>query len=83
MAAVNKERKRERGPVFRNKKGMRAKVGDYESEFLERMIRLKISRPGLFEPGVDISEKRIHHASSKDASRSGYSGVEQSLEEVG
>jgi hypothetical protein len=35
---------------------MRAKIGDFESEFLDRMIRLKISRPGLFEPGVDISE---------------------------
>jgi len=56
VAAVSKEHKRERGPVFRNKKGERAKIGDFESEFLERMIRLKISRPGLFEPGVDISD---------------------------
>jgi hypothetical protein len=56
VAAANKERKRDRGPVFRNKKGERAKIGDFEGEFLERMIRLKISRPGLFEPGVDISE---------------------------
>ena len=44
VAAANKERKRERGPVLRNKKGVRAKIVDSESEFLERMIRLKISR---------------------------------------
>ena len=43
-------------PFFRNKRGMRAKIGDFEGEFLERTIRLKVSRPGLFEPGVDISE---------------------------
>jgi hypothetical protein len=38
IARVNKERKRERGPVFRTRKGYRAKIGDFESEFLERMI---------------------------------------------
>jgi hypothetical protein len=56
IAAVNKERKRDKGPVFRNKKGHRSKIGDFEHEFLERMITLKIARSGLFEPGVDISE---------------------------
>jgi hypothetical protein len=56
IAAVNKERKRDRGPVFRTKKGHRAKIGDFEADFLERLIRLKIARPGLFDPGVDISE---------------------------
>jgi hypothetical protein len=56
VAEVNKERKRSRGPVFINKKGLRAKVGDFESQFLERMVNLKVSRPFLFEPGVDISE---------------------------
>ncbi len=56
VAAVNKQRGRQRGPLFRNKKGLRAKIGDFENEFLERLMRLKTSRPGLFEPGVDISE---------------------------
>jgi hypothetical protein len=56
VAVVNKERKRSRGPVFTNKKGFRAKVGDFENQFLERMVNLKVSRPFLFEPGVDISE---------------------------
>jgi hypothetical protein len=56
IAEVNKARKRDRGPVFRTKKGHRAKIASFEAEFLERMIRLKIARPGLFEPGVDISE---------------------------
>ena len=29
--------------------------GDFEGEFMERMIRLKIARPGLFEPGIEIA----------------------------
>ena len=56
LVNANKELKREQGPVFRNKKGMRAKIGDFDGKFLERMTRLKISYLGLFEPGVDISE---------------------------
>jgi len=56
LKAVNLERGRHRGPLFRNKRGQRAKIGDFESEFLARMIRLKLARPGLFEPGIDIAE---------------------------
>jgi hypothetical protein len=52
VAEASKDRKRERGPVFRNQKGFRAKVGDFEREFVERMINLKVSRPFLIEPGV-------------------------------
>jgi hypothetical protein len=51
LEAVNKERGLIRGPLFRSKKGHRAKIGDFENEFLARMIRLKVVRPGLFEPG--------------------------------
>jgi hypothetical protein len=56
LAAVNKERGRYRGPLFRTKKGHRAKIGDFESDFLARMEQLKIVRKSLFEPGVEISE---------------------------
>ena len=56
LATVNTRSNKVRGPLFRNKKGLRAKIGDFEGEFLERMIRLKMSRPGLFDPGVDVAE---------------------------
>jgi hypothetical protein len=56
LAAVNKERGRYRGPLFRNKKGHRAKIGDFESDFVARMAQLQIARKSLFEPGVDIAE---------------------------
>ena len=56
LVKVNLKKNRDRGPVFRTKKGHRAKIGTYESEFLNRMIRLRLARPGLFEPGLDISE---------------------------
>lgn len=56
LAEVNRRRGRERGPLFRNKRGLRAKIGDFESNFLDRMLRLKMTRPSLFEPGVDIIE---------------------------
>lgn len=53
---LNLKQKCEQGPVFRTKKEYQAKIGDFENEFWERMISLKIARPGLFEPGIDISE---------------------------
>ena len=57
LKAVNHERGRHRGPLFRNKKGHRAKIGDFESEFLARMIRLKLARPRLFVPYDDFGER--------------------------
>jgi hypothetical protein len=56
VALVNMQHGRHQGPLFRNKKGLREKIGDFENEFLEQKIWLKMSRPGLFEPGVDIAE---------------------------
>ena len=54
--AVNRGRGRQRGPLFQIKKGHRAKIRDFEGEFVERMVCLKVARPGLFEPGVEIAE---------------------------
>jgi hypothetical protein len=34
----------------------RAKIGDFESDFVARMVQLQIARKNLFEPGVDIAE---------------------------
>ena len=56
LAAVNRDRGRHRGPLFQTKRGHRAKIGDFEGEFVERLIRLKLARPGLFEPGIEIAE---------------------------
>ena len=52
LAVVNKKSGRQRGPLFQTKKGHWAKLGDFESEFLERMTHLKLARPGLFKPGL-------------------------------
>jgi hypothetical protein len=41
LAAVNKQRSREQGPLFRKKKQHRAKIGDFENQVLERMIWLE------------------------------------------
>jgi hypothetical protein len=35
LTAVNKQRSRERGPLFPNKKQHRAKIGDFENQVLE------------------------------------------------
>jgi hypothetical protein len=83
---------RDRATLFRTKKGHRAKIGDFESEFLERLIRLKICRPGLFDPELDILEsyslfqsltaQRVYHGGSEESSRTGYHRIEQQVEEV-
>jgi hypothetical protein len=49
-------RRRRNGFMFEDKKGNQAKIGQYDDEFTERLTRLKMLKPHLFEPGLNIVE---------------------------
>jgi hypothetical protein len=42
--------------MFQNTRGKQAKIGSYEDEFLERMVGVRIAKPNLLDPGVNVAE---------------------------
>ena len=51
--ALLRQRKRN-GFVFVDSKGNQAKIGQYDDEFTGRLTRIKMLKPHLFEPGLNI-----------------------------
>jgi hypothetical protein len=49
-------RRRRNGFMFVDAKGNQAKIGQYDDEFTERLTRIKMLKPHLFEPGLNIVE---------------------------
>ncbi len=49
-------KRRTNGYMFQNARGKQAKIGNYEDEFLDRMVGARIARPSLFDPGVNVTE---------------------------
>jgi hypothetical protein len=51
-----RRRPSQNGFVFQSKKGKQAKIGEYEDEFLDRLVQARISRPSLFAPDLKVTE---------------------------
>jgi len=56
VVEVNVKSGRSKGYVFTKGRNRQAKISDFEDEFLNRLEGLRLIRPGLFEPGIDIAE---------------------------
>jgi hypothetical protein len=56
MSESLRRRGRTNGYMFQNARGKQAKIGHYEDEFLERLVGVRIARPSLFDPGVNVTE---------------------------
>jgi hypothetical protein len=56
LEASLKRRSMTNGFIFQTKKGKQAKIGDYEEEFLDRLVQARISRPNLFAPDLNVVE---------------------------
>ena len=55
VVEVNRRNGRTKGHVFTKGRAGQAKIGDFEDEFINRLEGLRLIRPGLFEPGIDIA----------------------------
>ena len=55
VVEVNRRNRRTKGYVFTKGRARQAKIADFEDEFVNRLEGLRVIRPGLFEPGIDIS----------------------------
>ena len=42
--------------MFADKNGKQSKIGDYDDMFHERLYRVKLAYPHLFQPGIDIRQ---------------------------
>jgi hypothetical protein len=42
--------------MFVKAKGNQTKIGQYDNEFMERLTQIKMLKPHLFEPGLNIVE---------------------------
>lgn len=47
---------RRNGWIFRDKKGAQAKIGSYNEEFINRLSRVRILKPHLFEPNLNLAD---------------------------
>jgi hypothetical protein len=56
LGACLRRRNRSNGFVFQSSKGRQAKVGDYDDEFLERLVQVRARKSKLFDPGVNVVE---------------------------
>jgi hypothetical protein len=55
VVEVNRSIDRTKGWVFTKGRARQAKIANFEDEFINRLEGLRIVRPGLFEPGIDIA----------------------------
>jgi hypothetical protein len=55
VVEVNRSIDRDKGWVFTKGRARQAKIANFEDEFINRLEGLRTVRPGLFEPGIDIS----------------------------
>jgi hypothetical protein len=55
VVEVNRRNHRTKGYLFTKGPARQAKIGDFEDEFINCLEGLKIIRPGLFEPGINIA----------------------------
>jgi hypothetical protein len=55
VVECNLANNRQNGYVFTKGRARQAKIGDFEDEFINRLESLRLVRPGLFEPGIDIA----------------------------
>jgi hypothetical protein len=55
VVEVNRRNNRSKGYVFTKGRARQAKIADFEDEFINRLEGLKLVRPGLFEPGIDVA----------------------------
>jgi hypothetical protein len=55
VVEVNRHGGRNKGYVFTKGRNRQARIGDFEDEFINRLESLRLIRPGLFEPGIDIA----------------------------
>jgi hypothetical protein len=55
VVEVNRRNNRSKGHAFTKGRARQAKIADFEDEFINRLEGLKLVRPGLFEPGVDVA----------------------------
>jgi hypothetical protein len=55
VVEVNRRNHRTKGCVFTKGRAGKAKIANSEDEFVNRLEGLRVIRPGLFEPGIDIS----------------------------
>ena len=53
---MSQAKNRSNGFVFQSSKGRQAKVGDYDDEFLERLVQVRARKSKLFDPGVNVVE---------------------------
>jgi hypothetical protein len=56
MGALLVGRKKTNGFMFGDKNGKQRKIGYYDDEFHERLVRVRMSNPSFFEPGISIPE---------------------------
>jgi hypothetical protein len=49
-------KRRRKGFLFVDTKGNQAKIGFFDDEFTERLTHIKMLKPHLFEPGLNIVE---------------------------
>jgi hypothetical protein len=54
MGTLLVDRKKTNGFMFGDKNGKQRKIGYYDDEFRERLVRVKMSNPSYFEPGISI-----------------------------
>jgi hypothetical protein len=59
-------------------RGRQAKVGDYDDEFLDRLVRVRARKAKLFDPGVNVVEvyslrRSLRHGSTTRATNAGVS----------
>jgi len=44
------------GWIYRDRNGGQAKIGDYDSQFIDRLKRVQMEKPNLFDPKMDIGD---------------------------
>jgi hypothetical protein len=44
------------GFVFQTAKGKQSRIGDYEDDFIDRLVQARIVRPSLFAPDLNVVE---------------------------
>jgi hypothetical protein len=69
-------KRRRNGFLFVDTKGNQAKIGIHDDEFTERLTRIKMLKPHLFEPGLNIVEayslrRSLRRGSTSEATNRG------------
>ena len=64
------------GFVFRTEKGRQARISDYNDEFVERLGRVRMSKPHFFEPNLMLGDaynlkRSLRRGSTSEATNNG------------